>query len=187
MLHAKNRMTAAELRRQLGLAPVQPAPVPGQARAIVPPWLQAVLDHPLKEINRPKLDIGPEGELSHQVLIMMRDELKAGQYRGIFGAISNESRHGSERLSRWQGQIKKWLGLVPGTTDWFFMWGTGAGVIELKAPGNREAALKPNQIIYRDWCRATGINWALENKLGGVRSTLLKWGAFRPRDSIRME
>lgn len=132
----------------------------------------------LKPIPLNGLKLGPEDRLSVEVMNMMRAAKVSGRYVGVFSHVANESGAPGSKQTILRSVKKKAMGMVPGTPDWWFLWPSGAGVIELKRHGVKEGGLSDSQKEFRDWCREDGVRWAICNKLEDVEATLIKWGAM---------
>lgn len=125
--------------------------------------------------------IKPEQRFSIHLADRLRELTLTRRYRGIWSHIPNEG----ER-SRLFGVLLKAMGLIPGATDYFFIWATGAGVIELKV---HPETMSDTQLDYRDWCVQSGVNHACvtceadthearAKAVTEVESHLTRWGAL---------
>jgi hypothetical protein len=172
-------MSAEQVRRELGLPPAEAAPplrIGRKDEAVAP---KRTLPGILERISNRGMKLGPEDTLSAEVYDFMLDAVERGSYAGIFTHCAHESGAASSKLAKLRSMKRKRMGMVPGAADWWFMWPGGSGVIELKAPGTRDGGLSPTQRQFRDWCKASGIAWALANKLVEVERTLVEWGALK--------
>ena len=118
-------------------------------------------------------EIAAKGEdaLSIHVADMMRKFTKDGAYRGVWFHVPNEGKR-----TDYAGAKCKAMGMIPGVTDFIFMWDGGHGGIELKVKKN---PLTDTQEDFKSWCDDSGVPWALCRSKEEVYATLLGWGALR--------
>lgn len=135
----------------------------------------------LQPLSRGRIRLGTEDKLSADVFEFMKDALESGRYVGVFTHVANEANAGNDRLAGMYQHKKKLIGMVPGATDWWFLWRCGAGVIELKSKG-LDGSLSDNQAVFRDWCDWAGIRHEVCNRLTQVEKTLERWGALAPKE-----
>ena len=92
-------------------------------------YLQAILSLMRRDKLPMHMKIGDEERLSIEFADLMRVETLEGRYKGIWGHIPNEGkRHPLVAM------LVKAMGLIPGSTDYYFIWNGGGMVIELKLP-----------------------------------------------------
>lgn len=125
-------------------------------------------------LHRPPLPLRirleEEQKLSVEVANWLRERSLDGTLKAVWTHVANEGKR-----SMTAAQILKAMGLIPGASDYVFMWGDGAGVIELKAGKNKETE---NQLHFFSWCGALGVRHATCRSLDEVQSALVSWGAF---------
>lgn len=126
-------------------------------------------------MSAPKLNmrwkIDPEQRICCEFADMLRACVLDGQYAGVWSHAANEGkRHPIVAC------ILKRMGMIPGTPDYFFMWGdTGRGVIEVKTPKGR---LTESQIDWRSWCEMNHVPHAKVESADEGIATLKTWGAL---------
>ncbi len=129
--------------------------------------------------------VEPEEGICIDFADLMRKATVSGRYRGIWGHIPNEGkRHPLVAL------VLKAMGLIPGSTDFYFIWDGGGGVIEFKVPArvriNGKGKLvrvpaterSPYQNYFRAWCVEKRVRYALCYEPDEAMSVLEGWGAF---------
>lgn len=112
-----------------------------------------------------RCEVKPEEKLCIDFADAMRKATLEGHYRGIWGHIPNEGkRHALV------GIILRAMGLIKGSTDYFFMWDGGHLVMEAKIPGGE---IRFTQKLYRAWCGYANIPHAyfrsVEDGIGILR------------------
>lgn len=112
----------------------------------------------------------------------MRGHTAQGRYKGIWGHTPNESKRGLIH-----NLVLRAMGMIPGATDFIFMWEKGGCVIEFKTPERmrwndkgkyvKAYATKQSdsQKFYQQWCDFCKIPYFLcytaqeaEEKLKGL-------------------
>lgn len=93
----------------------------------------------------------------------------------IWSHIANEGKR-----NRIVGAVLKAMGLISGTPDYFFIWPTGGGVIEVKAGKGK---LSPLQKDYSEWCAELGIKHAVCRSAEEVFDVLAGWGVLEVRNA----
>ncbi len=112
----------------------------------------------------------PEHELCRTVWAALQTLHRTGRLKAVFFHVANEgkrSKLANYRLAQ--------IGLVPGIADYIFLWSTGSGMIEMKAPGG---CLSPAQKVVKAWCEQQGVSWALCRSLDDVLETVTGWGVL---------
>lgn len=93
----------------------------------------------------------PEDLLCYEIVSNIRALILAGEFRGIFFHVENET--GGRRTALYN-MIKKVTGKIPGAPDYVFMR-EGCGImIEIKCPG--EYLSKPQKEFHK-WCAEYGV------------------------------
>lgn len=72
-----------------------------------------------------------------------------------------------------EAAIFKGLGVKPGVSDLVFLWGRGAGCVELKSGTGKQTDLQKE---FEYWCSQNGVNYSLARSLEDVRNCLVDWG-----------
>lgn len=133
-------------------------------------------------IPRNKLHMSWHLEPEQRICVQFADLMRAAtldySFRGVWGHLPNEGKR-----SPIVAAIMKAMGLLPGGTDYFFLWEQIAGyerlkdhaVIEFKTPGNK---LSATQEVYRDWCLFVGVKHAVCTSAEEGIETLKGWGAI---------
>jgi hypothetical protein len=133
-------------------------------------------------------------ELEEQLSALVATELRRltleGSLRAVWTCNRVEVRRGG-RIASMQQALGRVLGVVPGCPDFLVLWGTGAGLVELKterAPdlldprkdGGARAPtrtyLRPIQKDFREWCVSNGVKHACCRSVNEVKSALREWG-----------
>ena len=141
----------------------------------------------------------PEELICVQFADEMRLHVKNGNYNGIWWHNPNEGRRG-----KLTAIIMKAMGLLPGLTDYAFVWkvhhdaqlvnygGYDVGMIEFKRPEERYESPKTgksiiknhkgqaskNQLHFKTWCEHFGIQHAQCYSVEEAMATLKSWGAL---------
>jgi len=125
---------------------------------------------------------GEEDRLAIAVATMLRVASIEGRLKATWtciphevGAVPQKSAEFRKRQTRYAKA--KAMGLITGSTDYVFVWAGGGGWIELKS---QHGALSPPQRRFREWCMATGSNWAVCRTVEEVVDILISWGALHP-------
>ena len=80
--------------------------------------------------------------------------------------------------SRVRGSKLKRLGVRAGVPDYLVcLHGQPIGWLEIKFGNNR---LEPEQVKFRDICRANGVKWAEIRNFGQFTDALQAWGLYNP-------
>lgn len=118
---------------------------------------------------------GPEDRLAIEVANYLRAAVLEGRLSATFTHIPHEI-GGAGIAAKVRLALAKAMGLIAGSADYVFVWPTGGGWIELKAPGG---SLNPAQKDFRDWCEGTRTPYAVARSLDEVIHILSQWGALR--------
>ena len=118
--------------------------------------------------------VHPEQRLSIDLAEEMRKRTVDGSYKGVWFCVANEAKR-----HRITAMIQKAMGLIPGVSDFVFVWRTrdGLGVLflELKAGKNTQTEA---QGYFQQWCQhwelPYAISWTLEDSI----RELTEIGAF---------
>jgi hypothetical protein len=120
-------------------------------------------DHAITMLmSRPNLPRNVKLDPEKQECIFFADRMRLhtsqGRYKGIWGHIPNEGKRGLiEQL------VMRAMGLIPGSTDFYFMWKGGGCVIEFKVPERmafrkdkyvkvKATTQSDNQKFFQKWC-----------------------------------
>ena len=125
--------------------------------------------------------IGPEDTLAIEVATWLRAMTLEGKLHATWTCIPHEvgavpQKSAKFNLAQTRYAKAKAMGLITGSADYVFVWPNGGGWIELKSA---TGSLSSPQKDFRDWCRATGSNWAVCRTLDEVVENLLEWGVLR--------
>jgi hypothetical protein len=134
--------------------------------------------------------LSPEEQLSALVATELRRLTLAGELRCVWTCVRVEHR-GGDPIARMIQHLLRVLGVVPGAPDWWFAWGDGAGLIELKverpadlldlrkdgaARAPTRTYMRPIQRDFREWCASNGVRHAVSRSVPEVISALRGWG-----------
>ena len=108
------------------------------------------------------LKLGPEDKFCVEFATQLRQWTIEGKLRAVWTHIPNEMagsgggshadekvRRTTARLAQIRYAIAKALGLVPGFSDYVFMWDGGCAALEAKAKGGTQ---NPEQVDFEKWC-----------------------------------
>ncbi len=65
--------------------------------------------------------------------------------------------------------------MIPGASDFIFMWGAGAAAIEIKAPDGRQSA---NQSDFQKWCEAENVPYHIAKSADEAEKILRDLGVL---------
>jgi hypothetical protein len=137
-----------------------------------------------------KRRLSPEEQLSALVATEMRRLTLAGELRAVWTCHRVEHA-GGDAIGRMIQRLQRVLGVVPGAPDYWFAWGTGAGLLELKverpadlldlrqdgtARAPTRTYLRPVQKDFREWAVSNGVKHACCRSVPEVLVTLREWG-----------
>lgn len=137
-----------------------------------------------------KRRLAPEEQLSALVATELRRLTLEGALRAVWTCHRVEHA-GGDAIGRMIQRLQRVLGVIPGAPDWWFAWGTGAGLIELKverpadlldlrkdgtARAPTRTYLRPIQKDFREWCVSNGVKHACCRSVNEVKSALREWG-----------
>lgn len=133
----------------------------------------------------------PEEEVSLWCASGLRQLTRERRLRAVWCCVPGEQKQGGRLGAMHQARVVA-LGFVPGTSDFLFLWDTGAGGIELKveepqasllAPGGKPGLRKgrrtyqrPRQKDFQRWCEEQGVKYAVCRRWGEMRAVLEDWG-----------
>ncbi len=143
-------------------------------------------------MSRPNLPRNVKLDAEKQECIFFADRMRAhtaqGRYKGIWGHIPNEGKRGLiEQL------VMRTMGLIPGSTDYYFIWKGGGCVIEFKVPermgwrkvkgDQKYIKIAPtkqsdNQRYFQTWCAYCGIPYYVCYTSAEAESRLRELGAL---------
>lgn len=136
--------------------------------------------------NGIKLD--PEAQECIRFADIMRRHTSQGRYKGIWGHIPNEGQR-----SRLTGAIMRCMGLIAGTTDYYFIWAGGGCVIEFKAAERmgfrkikgqdqyvkiKAGVQSESQKFFQKWCEYCDIPYCLVYTSEEAEAKLKAFGAL---------
>lgn len=116
--------------------------------------------------------VKPEENLCIGIADMLRQASLQNRLKAVWSHVPNE---GKRHLK--VAAIMKAMGMLPGTPDYFFIWDTGGGLIEIKAGKGR---MSDNQVDYKAWCDMLNIKHAVCRSLIEVTETITGWGILQP-------
>ena len=127
-----------------------------------PGYLVRLMQHrPLTDVR-----LGPEDSIAYGFAQDLRVATLAGRLRAVWTHPANELcglPKGTPRRFLVRAAMARALGLITGTSDFLFLWSSGAMAIEFKSADGR---LTPNQRDFRDWCNATGVPFHVVRSAG---------------------
>jgi hypothetical protein len=127
----------------------------------------------LREKLHYKIKLGPEDRESVSLADAMRTVTLNGSYKGIWLHIPNEGKR-----HVWVGQKMKAMGLIPGSSDYVFIWPGGCLFVELKAGKNKQST---SQSDFQKWVQSCGFEYLLSYNHTEVLERLRLMGAITPR------
>jgi hypothetical protein len=135
--------------------------------------------------------LDPEQELSARVAAELRGLTRSGALRAVWSCHPAEVRVGGKSGQMLQSLLV-FMGVVPGSSDFVFTWGAGAGWIELKVEERQPDLLRlrkdgrarapartymhGRQPDFREWCLSLGVRHAVARSVPEVLATLREWG-----------
>jgi hypothetical protein len=187
-----------------------PAPSPPPGGASKPGTLSSTVGQPSAD-SRPLVDqpdgwlhrlmacdgwsdrkrrLSPEEQLSALVATELRRLTLAGELRAAWTCHRVEHA-GGDAIGRMIQRLQRVLGVVPGAPDYWFAWGSGAGLIELKveraadlldlrkdgtARAPTRTYMRPVQRDFREWAVSNGVRHEVCRSLPEVLAALREWG-----------
>lgn len=134
-----------------------------------------------------------EEELSCWVAAELRRLTRAGRLRCVWSRVPTEHQAGGRLGQMWQSKSVT-MGSIPGVPDYFFAWGSGSGLIELKSTDRQariafldgearvrrgtRSYLRPRQKLFRDWAEGHGVRHAVARSVPEVIGALKQWGVL---------
>lgn len=147
-------------------------------KPVCPPNMDKTQWAIMQLMSRCKLSMGFKINPEERICIEFADDMRQmtvdGVYKGIWSHCPNEGKR-----HQITAQIMKAMGMIPGGTDYFFMWSGGCnhGVLEFKVPG-KKIAEDSNQDFYRLWCERAGVPHAVVHSAAEGVEKLKHWGAI---------
>lgn len=114
-----------------------------------------------------------EDGIAYQVRCNLAQYTMQKRLKAVWFHVPNEAKR-----SKQLGMIMKALGMIPGVSDYVFLWDGGCGVIELKHGNN---GLRDSQAIFLDWCRDHKVNRAVCYGANQVDTVLREWGILKEK------
>jgi hypothetical protein len=118
----------------------------------------------------PSFRLFPEQRLSIDLAEAMRRHTLSGGYKGIWFCVQNEAKR-----HRITALIQKAMGLIPGVSDFVFIWESGALLAELKAGANDQTE---NQQYFQLWCSHCRLPYGVFRDVETVEARLRTLGAL---------
>jgi hypothetical protein len=118
----------------------------------------------------PHFKLHPEQRLSIALAEAMRAHTLSGAYRGVWFCVQNEGRR-----HRITALIQKAMGLIPGVSDFVFVWTGGALLAELKVGSNGQT---DNQEHFQMWCGHCGLAYGVFRDVAAVEARLRDLGGL---------
>lgn len=115
--------------------------------------------------------VDPEQRMSIELADELRKLTMSGKYKGVFSHLANEGKR-----HQIVAQILKAMGMIPGASDFMFMWDTGRGCIELKVHPNKQ---NDNQRHFQAWCEGNNIPYAVCYSVEQALEVLRQWQAIQ--------
>jgi hypothetical protein len=137
-----------------------------------------------------KRRLSPEEQLSALVATELRRLTLAGELRAVW-TCHQLGTSGETAAGRMAMRLARVLGVVPGAPDYWFAWGTGSGLIELKierpaslldlrkdgtARAPTRTYMRPVQRDFREWAVSNGVRHACCRSVPEVTGALRRWG-----------
>jgi hypothetical protein len=114
--------------------------------------------------------LGAEERISIELADAMRKHVASGRYRGVWFHVANEGkRHQITAL------IQKAMGMIPGVSDFVFIWNGGAAFIELKAGKKTQT---DSQKFFARWCSSSRLTYAVCRSVSEAEDLLRTLWAF---------
>lgn len=180
------RITAAQYRDLI-------AKPPAEKRDITPPKAKSKRKISAKRIRKPKglptylsaitrlmerrplsnLRLKNEEILAIEFANTLRALTLEGRLKCVWTHPANEIAGMRDRRAQIRYAIGKAMGLIDGTADYLFLWGTGSGALEAKVGKNGQ---QPNQIDFQVWCQNNGVPYETFTSIEEGLSILQGWG-----------
>jgi hypothetical protein len=121
-------------------------------------------------VGRRIITLGTEESMCVEFADLLRINTINGSLRAVWTHVPNEGKRG------WLvALIMRAMGMIPGCPDYIFLWQTGSGVIEFKAPKGK---IQPNQKDFKEWCDNAGIRHAYCYNLDAAVEVLRAWNVL---------
>lgn len=113
--------------------------------------------------------VHPEERICIEIANMLRKESLEGNLKAVWSHCPNEGKR-----SRLTAMLLKAMGLIPGTSDYFFVGAkeNGSGLIEIKSPSGK---MSDRQKDFLHWCVMLDVRHAVCRSAAEVRETLIAW------------
>ncbi|EEQ92750.1 Hypothetical protein OINT_3000038 (plasmid) [Brucella intermedia LMG 3301] len=118
--------------------------------------------------------LGPEDRITIELANRLRAWTIEQRLRAVWTHIPNEVGGGTKN-AKIRYAIAKALGMIPGASDFIFMWGAGAAAIEIKAPDGRQSA---NQSDFQKWCEAENVPYHIAKSADEAEKILRDLGVL---------
>lgn len=134
-------------------------------------WLEKLLDKGPLAAHAKR---GPEDNICIAFADGLRADALAGRLTATFTHVPHEVGGGAKNAGL-RYCLAKWLGLIPGSTDYVFVWADGGGWLEAKTD---EGELTEKQKWFRQWCAAQGVRHGVFRTADEGRAILRQWGVL---------
>lgn len=124
--------------------------------------------------------LGPEDTEAYRFANALRAAVLEGRLHAVWTHPANELAgfttvaNGKRRVPL-AVAIAKALGLITGSSDYWFCWSSGSGLIEFKSA---TGSLSPSQRDMRDWCEAQGVRFVVARSCEQGLEILRGWGVL---------
>nr|DAM62827.1 MAG TPA: Nuclease [Caudoviricetes sp.] len=119
--------------------------------------------------------LGPEDRISIEFANRLRVWTIERRLRGVWTHVANEVGGGTKNaMIRYA--VAKALGMIPGCSDFIFMWDSGSAAIEMKAPCGVQ---NDNQSDFQKWCEAEGVPYFIAKSADEAEQILLSLGILK--------
>lgn len=118
--------------------------------------------------------LGPEDRITIEFANRLRAWTIEQRLRAVWTHIPNEVGGGTKN-AKIRYAIAKALGMIPGASDFIFMWGAGSAAVEMKAPDGRQTA---NQSDFQIWCESEGVPYHVAKSADEAEAILRRLGVL---------
>lgn len=123
------------------------------------------------------LRIKPEEKLAIEFANALRAATMEQRLQCVWTHPANEVAGRQNKLAQIRYAIAKAMGLIDGTADYLFLWGTGSGALEAKVGKNGQ---QDNQIDFEIWCTKMGVPYRTFTTVSEGLEILAEWGVYTP-------
>lgn len=122
-----------------------------------------------------KVKLGPEDHITIEFATRLRVWSIERRLRAVWTHIPNEVAGGTKN-AKIRYAIAKALGMIPGASDFVFLWAKGSAAIEIKAPKGRQS---DNQTDFQTWCDIEGVPYFLAYSADEAETILRNLGVLQ--------